>query len=287
FIQYVFNLPMTGFIYGFLLTIVSFLNIFIFATIDIALISLFIIEYIIIYTTRKTRNVWAIIGITILMTLPFIPYLYQIAKYADAHVNNLIVHSSFSVHVLYAWIIVPFEIMMIRIAVRLKIWGRHPSITRKKRIIQVAVVLLIIIVLIMSTFVRKKLILHTTEENIDIKNKTDSVLTLNCSHENLFERQCAQMYIESKTPILRYEIIARSKNPLPILEANYPYDMLTAPCIALFNIDECPPNPLKLTFTYNAKYDVMYEIEAFYTIQDVLYSEKKEYVFPKLKEESP
>jgi hypothetical protein len=247
--------------------------------IDLPLTLLFLVEYIIIYTTRKIRNIIAISGITIFMILLFIPFLITISRFNDTYTQQLISNSPFFINFLFAWLIVPLEIMFIRIAVRSRTWGRHPSVTKQKIIIRIIIVLVAISITIIGSAIITRIIVlprkKEPENTIDIPN----LLVLESSQTYLFDRSFAQLQISSRLPILHYKIIVESLNPLPILEANYPYDMLSAPGIAIFNFDEYPPNPLTLTFTYNSNYAVTCKVTAYYMYQNNLLSKSTEYLF--------
>ena len=285
FIQHLFKFPMTGFIYGFLLTIVSFLNIFIFAIIDLPLTLLFVLEYCIIYTTRKIRNVIAISSITIFIILLFIPFLITISRFNDVYTQQLISNTPFFINFIFAWLIVPLEIMLIRIAVRSKAWGRHPSITKQKIIIRIIITIVSIIVIILGSTIITHIISLPNKNKLEKNSDIPNLLILKPSQTYLFDRSFAQLQISSRIPILHYKIIIESLNPLPILEANYPYDMLNAPGIAIFNFDEYPPNPLTLSFTYNSNYEVICKVTAYYMYENSLLSKNAEYVFSKQSKE--
>ncbi|OJF77599.1 MAG: hypothetical protein BKP49_01050 [Treponema sp. CETP13] len=278
--QQIFNFPMTGFIYGFLLTIVSLINIFIFASVDLPLAVVFIIEYIIIYITRKTRKLIYIVLIMFCMLVPYVPYLVSFFYYADSYSLNLIKNTSLKINFLFSWALVPFEIMMIRIAIRLQIWGRHPTATIKKTVIRAIITASAIILFIIGSVLFTLEVLPADLKKTENNNMTElsNILTLTTSYNQLVGRSFVDLQVSSRIPVLRYKIILESQNQIPILEANYPYDILGAPYIATFNLDAYPPEPLNLKFSYTANHTIKCKTIAYYDINDTVISKTKEII---------
>ena len=90
-VQGILKISITAFLYGYLITIVSIFNIFLFSTRDLTLFIIFVTEYIIIYLSRRAKRISSVIFYFLLMLLPFLPYAVIIIKNArDSEIMNTV-----------------------------------------------------------------------------------------------------------------------------------------------------------------------------------------------------
>lgn len=265
FIQYATKLPLTGFIYGYILSISAFINIFIFATIEITLVPIFILEYLIVYFSRRTRKIKFLILYVLIMLTPYIPFIISLRSFDHAFTIEFISHASFLINFLFACILLPFQIMTIRILIRLKLWGKHRSATKKRLYIQLAVVLIAITLLYFISLFVPRIILSTQippSALEQLHSESNKSLQIKTSQINRIGQTTSTLEISSAQQVLRYYIEISSNDPLPVFDANYPYDILSKPLTAVFELDEYPPEPFVLTFTTKEFQDTLCSITA-------------------------
>ncbi len=261
--QYYVKIPLTGFIYAYLLSVSAVINIIIFSLVEITLFPLFLGQYIIIQVSQKIRKIRYMIICLMLMIAPYIPYILNLTQLNYLDSFDYITNSNFINNFLMACILLPFQIMIIRILIRLKLWGMKVK-TNKTKIRKMFINALgtfILIIVFTVTFVK---IYNSTKTEITQQELESIYKGFNIQVEQAEQLGYAlnTVVINSNIQVLRYYVELISTDPLPIFDANYPYDILSKPFTAVFNLDEYPPNPLVLTFTSQADVDIICEIHA-------------------------
>lgn len=282
--QYLFSFPLTSFIYGYLLLIVVFINIFIFTTADISLFIPFSAEYLIVYATRSSKKKRGILISAVLMTLPFLPY----AVLLDTDTRNNLLRAFFNTNllgnILFACFAVPFEIMWIRIMVRMKLFGKQKGVSLKQILIELGGTALIVILISLSvSIVRAKTTneFRNSEQKNIIQTSSYSYTAAEVERSVLFNKAAAKVTVSSSLPVVRYNLHIQSESPLPIYDANYPYDSLSIEGSAVFTLDDYPPNPLQLRFSSPADFDSELVITAYILHGSTIIEEKKSIFFKK------
>lgn len=255
FLQFTVKLPITGFIYAYILSISGLINIIIFATLEITLIPFFVLQYFIIRISQRLRKLVPIMLCLILMVLPYIPFIISLNSLDYSFVAEFIIHANFGINILMACFLLPFEIMAIRIFIRLKLWAMRLKtspikILKQVLIIFVSIVFLCFLIIIISNY------LHSTQVNSLSPNNSqislNDSISVTASHTLYFENNVQTLEITSQYDIVRCIIEISADNPLPVFDANYPYNILEKPFTAVFDLSDYPPEPLILTFTTQA-----------------------------------
>lgn len=263
FLQYLFKMPLTQFIYGYLLGIIAFLNIYIFSVLDISLLLLFVCEYLLIYLTRPAKRIVPLFFSFILIVLPYVPLLYDVWTLGTMHIIEKFFMTSFWGNLLIACILLPFQIMFIRVLVKFELWGKRHSVSIQKILIQaVVIIFLIAFISIGSHFISNRVETIESQELEFLQNNKSSSISLKTDRKILFGSSINEIIISSKLPVLNYHITITSESTLPIYEANYPYDILSTPYIAEFTLSDYPPEPFVLEFTKEDKTSALVEITA-------------------------
>lgn len=261
-----FDIPMSQVVYGYLLSLISIMNIFVFTMIDIILLSMFLLEYLIIYITRISRRTIPLFISTLLMLLPFIPYIVNIWQNAAPEKITPLIVGNFGKNILYACIIVPFQIMWLRILIRLNVLGKSKNFSSFKIYGLATVFLLGMIISIISllaltsSFVAPK---KTDSEIDDFSNKTiltvveQDNLPVNfyTKHHNYLDLKDVQVFVDSELPVLKYQIEIASKDGFPLYTSTFPYEIISQEEVskAFFSMPYEPAN--KTSFLYTAKTD--------------------------------
>ena len=137
FAQIIFKFPLSTFIYGYLGSFIAFINIFVFTFIDISLFIPFSFEFLIILITssfKKRKNLFLTIA---LMVLPFLPYLLFTDGAILNNIFRIASRTSFIGNVLLALLLIPFQIVWIKILIRMKHFGKQKGVTFKRILIDV------------------------------------------------------------------------------------------------------------------------------------------------------
>ena len=265
-VRFFLKFPQTTYIYGFLLTLVTFINIFIFSLCDLSFFFFFLVAYIIAYLSRATKDSTSLIFAFISMIIIFIPIFFtdfESLKQILSYINNAKGINNF----FFALFLTPFILLMIRILVSKNLYKNH-KISNYQKLIKALIILCSIFIglIIYSTiigFVISKSEINS--ENI-LTYKTDNqneYFKYNYSKKNIFEKQEIDLNLKSTSNIIKYDISISSPSLIPIYDANFPYAAMTERGTAIFNLDEFPPENLTLSFSASTKYTIQIKIIAF------------------------
>ena len=215
-----------------------------------ALIPVFIFEYVIISISRSMRKLIPLILCSLCMLLPYIPFIEVIAGFDAQLCAYFISEASFLFNVLYAAFLLPFAIMIIRILLRFKLWKRRETASKKSIRMQAVFVISFAALFFIALFT-VSLLTAAAQESAALKKpqkKSDSV-SLSFERTAQLGRSLFTLKLSSERPVVRYYIEISSSSVLPVFEANYPYDMFVKPAAAVFALDDYPPDPFILNFS--------------------------------------
>ena len=224
-----FRLPIAQFVYGYLLTIVVAMNIFIFASIDLVLLFIFVLEYIIIYFSRLAKKIVPLIIASLIMLLPFIPYAVNILEYASQDKLLHLVQTGILGNMLYACILIPFQVMWLRIMVRIDLFGTHRHISPLKIVLATIGVMGIMVICIVGTLFIGSIMLNRTLPEEELNQQSHSYqlvdaqapeqLQVSMSRKSYLKLQSVEVHIASPVPIIRYEVQVLSENQIPVYDS--------------------------------------------------------------------
>ncbi|MBO5137336.1 MAG: hypothetical protein J6B81_02415 [Spirochaetaceae bacterium] len=238
-----FKIPLSYVIYGYLLTLISIMNIFIFSSIDLILIFAFIIEYIIIYVTRLTRRTIPLLIATLLMLIPFIPYAKNIYDNAETSKLMNLVATGFIGNLLYSMLLMPFQIMWLRILVRINVIGQHKKMSGTKIYMTYALFLIALLAILIGSVATIFLITDNQKENekysseniyfseLEVINETDSLqkdelITINTTKQEYLDLVFITLDLKSELPILKYEVLVSSDNNTPVYDSYMSFEIV-------------------------------------------------------------
>ncbi len=234
-----FRLPLSQVIYGYLLTLVSVMNIFIFASIDLILLAVFIFEYILIYFARLTRKTIPLFISTFVMLIPFIPYAINIWEYASSQNLFNLVNTSFFGNLLYACILVPFQIMWLRIFIRMNIFGKNKNLTKTKIYGTSGILLFTFLCVIVGGFIVisslyskskitteiSKINFYTPIQVIEEDKNHPLPVSIEVNKSNFLETGFVRLTVESKLPVLKYDVTVTSERYNPVYDSYAPFSL--------------------------------------------------------------
>ncbi len=281
-LQETLHIPVTNFVYGYIISIVALLNIFLFSLCDIIFFLTFLLEYAIIYMSRSAKKVSSLIIYFLLMGLPLAPYAYAIAAKADSSLIKKLVISNPLENLFLSFVIFPFQIMWLKILIRLNVYTKKSDISIRKIVrngsISLATVTLFIIISLstLSLFVytparrtQKNTEITHFEENRDtlfVNQTQDSFLGMNTNH----------IHISSKEKAVRYNVsVFGVNNEMPVYDSIYDYDIEPLNLhrrikafedvdAVTFLIPDYPPEKLTIDYASYTNSDIYVLITAIY-----------------------
>ena len=275
---YLFKLPPTGFIYGYQLSIAAFLNIFLFACVDIALIPLFITEYIIVYISRTVRKVVPLALCLLFMLVPYMPFIKAVGEFDSELTLRFISGADFLFNLLYAALLLPFLLISIRILIRFKLWKIRGNDAKRKMRVNALYSLFFFVCFFTVCFGIFSFI-RSAQKKRETLGGAKTVQSVSLVPERVvqFGRSIMTFTLTSKRPVVRYYIEVTSETVLPILESNYPYDMFAKPFTAVFAPDDYPPQDFMLSFSVEGVKTVLCTVTAYVQTPNGIQTEKLAY----------
>jgi hypothetical protein len=234
------KIPSRIFIYSYLLNIVSFVNFFVFAALDLPLIILFGLEFILIYISQGFKKPSLLILTTVFLILPFIPTLYGVFYNSDFQTLHLLVNGNIFVNIILSLLVLPFTFMVMRIILSIKL--KHHS--NKKMIIKLCINISLMICFSFATvFFNKYLDKNYGTEKIETKyvETEKNLISYDLTAQENIGFFDNLLTIKALENVIYYDIKIFSDYPFPIYSANYPFDFFQTNNAAQFNLAENPP----------------------------------------------
>ena len=265
-LRFFLKFPQTTYIYGFLLTLVTFVNIFIFSLCDLSFFFFFLFAYIIAYLSRAVKFSIPLIIALITMILIFVPIFFtdfESLKQILIFINNANGINNF----FFALFLTPFVLVVIRILVSKNLYKNNKISNYKKLFKHLVILISIFLVLIIYTSIISLIISKTDISSNNVYSITyansDKYFTTDYSQKIIFEKQEVELNLKSTSNVVKYKITIHSPTLIPIYDANFPYDVMTERGTAIFNLDEFPPENLTLSFSASTKNEIQIKIIAF------------------------
>lgn len=226
------RLNISQFVYGYLLTIAATMNVFIFTSIDLVLLFIFVMEYIVIYFSRLARRVVPLVVASLVMLLPFIPYALNILEYASRDKLLSMAYCGVWGNILSACILTPFQIMWLRILSRIDLFGTHRNISRFRMFAAVGLTMGALVVSMTLLVSLGSLLLYRTIPGIRdsettqvpqgytlVESEVPLPLDIAVRQDGYLALQSVTVEIDSDLPVLRFDLETRSPGGLPVYDS--------------------------------------------------------------------
>lgn len=226
------RLNISQFVYGYLLTLVAAMNVFIFTSIDLVLLFIFVMEYIVIYFSRLTRRIVPLVVASLVMLLPFIPYALNILEYASRDKLLTMAYCGIWGNILYACILTPFQIMWLRILGRIDLFGTHRNISRFRMFAAVGLTMGALVISMTLLVSLGSLLLYRTIPGIRdsnpegqsqgyilVESEEPVPLDISVQQTGYLELRSVTVEIDSDLPVLRFDLEVRSSGGLPVYDS--------------------------------------------------------------------
>ena len=273
-LRHVIKIPCTDFIYGYLLTLTCFLNIYIFSAIDLSLLIQFALACLIAYISRMTKRTFLLIIFTLLLSAPVILYGVFSLTYIQKDALLKIIDASVGLNTLFASILLPFTFMVIRIAVSTGIPGTIPG--RNKRIIieSITVVCTTLLIIAVGSIATRQMKPEPIQQKTEIA-EVDGILLSTIRKVAKNDRTDFELVLSSSYPVIRYDVTADSNSTMPFYYANFPYEYSSSDGRTVFLLDENPPTPFVITGSIPPSETVSFIVSAYMHTDTELIHETK------------
>ena len=130
---------------------------------------------------------------------------------------------------LYACILIPFQVMWLRIMVRIDLFGTHRHISPLKIVLATIGVMGIMVICIVGTLFIGSIMLNRTLPEEELNQQSHSYqlvdaqapeqLQVSMSRKSYLKLQSVEVHIASPVPIIRYEVQVLSENQIPVYDS--------------------------------------------------------------------
>lgn len=244
------------FVYGYQLTVMSIINIFIFSALDLSFFFLFTGEYLAIYLTRPARRLVPLMLSALCIFLPFIPYCLVLLKYADPGKLEHMIYGRYVDNIFMACAVFPFFIMWLRFFSRLA--GTRLQTVTIRTVLKVfftvtatGILLCALFFMLSNILIKNHLLPVSTQEQKKtiITGGEDRTVQLSVADTAYLGITSRMLEIKSSKPAVRYIVSVTGENGLPVYDSVYPFTKTDTGNTVLFSLPDWPPQDLDLSWT--------------------------------------
>lgn len=243
------------FVYEYLLTLTSVLNIFIFSAIDISFFLLFAIEYILLYLSRPAKRAWSLFVFLAIISIPYVPLIYLFILYTDMQTLSQVIFCNWG-NILLSFAFIPFSIMWMRILA-----GLHRlAILKESKIpygpfmaASLSLIFELCLILFVCNFVFGKFFYKSIEpikaQPKIVKSLDDKSLKINYFETNYYGGETRNIDITTTKNAERISVTVFGETNNPIYHTHSKYEQGSTPQSAVFLMPDWPPNNIRISYT--------------------------------------
>ena len=275
-------LPTDIFIYSYIIQFIALFNIFYFSMRDILLFVPFGVEYILIFIFRKQKSLASLIVFLSMMVLPFVPYAVDILQKTSEEDFPSLLFTNFAGNFSVSLALFPFQIIWLKILVRLEIFNKSKkySVLKLVRngIVSTASILAFCFFVMQAIYLAfyKDVRENSEKSKIFIKDSEAKFCRVSLSHDEFSGLSTNHIKISSEKDALRYSVKIKSLDyKIPIYDSIYAYDFSsektengkTAEEVT-FVVPDYPPEKIKIDYAASPDSYAEIEVSAFYKGED-------------------
>ncbi|MBP5330116.1 MAG: hypothetical protein J6Y75_09505 [Spirochaetaceae bacterium] len=245
------------YIYAWLSNIISFVNLFLFASLELSLITFFSIQFLIYFFASYLRKTRYLLLSALLLTLTYIPFIISIHNLPHDLIYFRFINASVYENLIIAFFLVPIEFMWIRILVRLRLIGNNARFSFP--FIIVTVLLFAITGILCTRFIKP------TESETNLISVTECTDKISCTtnRKSFLDRSRIELNISTELQPIKAEVSVASDADITIYDSNFPFANNDKENKTDFLLDEFPPNPLQIVYTCEKNYESRVFITAY------------------------
>ncbi len=265
--HYFIDFPNQSEIYSHLTVFTSILNLLVYSLLDFAFMPLFLIQLILFFAFRKLKKTYELIIACIICIIPSLPFAITLISNCNTEALYKLINSPFMQNTIYAFLLLPYQFMILRIIVSRGAFGKHFTTTIEKIlkafIIPAAFLFLFIFVSIIFSIVTTKLnVFSTTKISLTESASTSIEIAPSQKMEHNYTEYSCRLI--SKEQPIRYDIQISSDDILPLFDSNYPCDILSESKKCVYHLEEFPPKDFYLNWKTDSKEKPLITIDAFF-----------------------
>lgn len=266
--------------YGYLISISSLLNIFIFSAIDITLFYIFAVIYLIFLISRLFKKTSAIYIFLFLSIIPFFLLLYQTLIYTSMSNMMSLIISKPIYNILLSCAFTPIYISILRILVNIKFNEQQKQRENKIKskypkyyaLIQTGTVVSVILLFFaVGYFIQKEFI-----KKFEMSNSYGTVTEVKYNHllsaeykdTNYYGGTIRMLNVKSGKDPARVEIIISGESDNPIYYTTYSYKQMKDSNKVKFILPDYPPQDISVSYTPDNSRISTIEVSAYYEKED-------------------
>lgn len=271
-------------IYGYLTSISSLLNIFIFSAIDITLFYIFTVIYLILLLSRFFKNTIVIYFFIFLSIVPFFQLVYEVLlNTPTAEIMNLIISKPLY-NITLSCALTPIYISILRILVNINSKEHKKQISGaiKSRfpkyyaLIQTTTITAFVLIFLIIGFIIRK----SFYKRFDMLNIYGTVKEVNFNHylvadyydTNYYGGTIRQILVDTQKLPARVEIFVSGQTDNPVYYTTYSYKQLKNSSKVQFILPDYPPSDISISYTPDNSLESTIEVYAYYD-KDIYSSE--------------
>ncbi|MCR5724718.1 MAG: hypothetical protein K6G80_06520 [Treponema sp.] len=261
--------PVESFVYGESGAYVAAGNIFFLSAIDLQFFLPLLIEYIIIYSVRKTMDLLPLILAVIAMFIPLIPYIYAVMTANNTEAIAALIFCGPGLNLLIALLFFPFQLMWLRILLWLKLF-RHAERTITKRFIvhnalSLGILLLITTIVVTTLSLASRKVSESPERPATIVHRDNGSLNIQTSRTTFSDLTTEHVTITSAEGAVRYEMtLEAAGGAVPLYDASYNFTLNENATEARFDIPDYPPESMTVDYAFSSAAQSTLTITALY-----------------------
>ena len=245
------------YIYAWLSNIISFVNLFLFASLELSLITFFSIQFLIYFFASYMRKTRYLLLSALLLTLTYIPFFISIHNIPHDLIYFRFINASVYDNLLIAFFLVPIEFMWIRILVRLRLIGNNARFSFP--------FIIVTVILLSAGGIAGAYFIKPTEQETDIISVTECTGKISCTtdRKSFLDRSRIELKLSTELEPVKTEVSVASNADITIYDSNFPFANNEKQNRTDFLLDEFPPNPLHIVYTCEKDYQSIVTITAY------------------------
>ncbi len=238
--------PTRDYIYGYLLNIMAFADLFIFSFLDLSLVVIFCAQLILCLAFSHTKKVSSLIFLGIMLLLPFSLLVNVAFTMPRQNILYRFFYSSLADNFFMACLFLPVEFAWMRVIVRIGSFGRERKIRFPFIAIGVLSVCAAAILFILANTAAQERI---EIPNFEIQPTANQQLFVKTQNQSFMDRTLIKMEIETVLPAVKYEVNVSVEKGIAVYDANFPFESSENDKKASIILGDYPPNPLEIMYT--------------------------------------
>lgn len=268
-VQKFISFPKATNVYGFLIIIMSYANIFFFSSVNIIYLFLFIPIFFNVFITHKMKSYAGYVFRFIFINLPYLPYVGFIMKNREIIDFFPLINSSLGDNFLLVCIFMPSILLIIQFFVKMGQFGKHRYFSFPFLTIALFVFFIGLVIYFYS-----KIDTSSSEKNdYAVKTETSS-RSIETYRVNFLSKSYVNAYFTDLEDVLKINVTVSTPNGISVYESNFPYQISIDNKTARFNFSENPPKSFELEYTTEKDIENMLEIVFLVKKDDGIHREK-------------